>query len=51
MGAPIYVERGLGGIVIVTPVAVEVWMSSWWNDQGHVESGRGSRAPVDCARL
>jgi hypothetical protein len=50
MGAHICVERGLGGIVIVTPIAVEVWMSWWWNDRGHVESGRDSRAPVDCAR-
>jgi hypothetical protein len=50
MGVRICVERGLCGIVIVTPVAVEVWMSSWWNDRGHVESGHGSRAPVDCAR-
>jgi hypothetical protein len=25
-------------------------MSWWWNDRGHVRSGRGSRAPVDCAR-
>jgi hypothetical protein len=32
------------------PVAVEVWMSSWWNDRGHVVSGRGSCAPVDYAR-
>jgi hypothetical protein len=36
--------------VIVTPVAVEVWMPLWWNDLGHVESGCGSRAPVDRAR-
>jgi hypothetical protein len=50
MGAWICVERGLGGIVIVTPVAVVVWMSWWWNDQGHVESGRGSCAPIDCAQ-
>jgi hypothetical protein len=50
MGAWICVERGLGGIVIVTPVAVEVWMSSWWNDRGHVGSGCGFRAPVDYAR-
>jgi hypothetical protein len=50
MGAQICVERELGDIVVVTPVAVEVWMSSWWNDRGHVGSGRGSRAPVDCAR-
>jgi hypothetical protein len=50
MGVRIRVERGLGGIVVVTPVAVEVWMSSWWNDQGHVRLGRGSRASVECAR-
>jgi hypothetical protein len=50
MDAQICVESGLGGIVIVTPVAVEVWMSSWWNDWGHVELGRGSHASVDCAR-
>jgi hypothetical protein len=31
MGARICVEREVGGIVAVTPVAVEVWMSSWWN--------------------
>jgi hypothetical protein len=50
MGAQICVERGLGGIVVITPVAIEVWMSSWWNDWGHVGSRHGSRAPVDCAR-
>jgi hypothetical protein len=50
MDARICVERGLGGIVIVTPVAMEVWMSSWWNDRGHIESGRGPRASVCCAR-
>jgi hypothetical protein len=49
-GTRIYVERGLGGIVVVTPVDVEVWMSSWWNDQGHVGSGRGSHAAVDYVR-
>jgi hypothetical protein len=49
MGAWIYVERGLGGIVVVSPITVEVWLSSWWNDRGHVGSGRGSRAPVGCA--
>jgi hypothetical protein len=43
-------ERGSGGIVVVTPVTVEVWMSWWWNDQVHVGSRRGSRAYVDCAR-
>jgi hypothetical protein len=50
MGARICVERGLDGIVVITLVGVEVWMSSWWNDWGHVGSGSGSRAPVDCAR-
>jgi hypothetical protein len=51
MGARICVERGLlGGIVVITPVAVDVWMSSWWNDWGHVGLGLGSCAPVDCAR-
>jgi hypothetical protein len=49
-GAWICVEKGFGGIVVVTPVAVEVWMSWWWNDRGHVGSGCCSRAPVDCAR-
>jgi hypothetical protein len=41
MGAWICVEREVGGIVAVTSVAVEVWMSSW-NDRGHVRSERGS---------
>jgi hypothetical protein len=50
MGVQIFVERGLGGIVVVTPIAIEVWMSSWWTDRGHVGSGRGSHAPIDCAR-
>jgi hypothetical protein len=50
MGARICVERGLGSIVVVTPVVVEVWVLSWWNDRGYVGLGRGSRAPVDCAR-
>jgi hypothetical protein len=50
MGIQICVERGLGGIVVVTPITVEVWMSSWSNDLGHVGSGRGSCAPIDCAR-
>jgi hypothetical protein len=49
MGAQICIERGLGGIVVVTPVAVEVWMSSWWNDRDHIGSKHGSRAPVDYA--
>jgi hypothetical protein len=48
--ASLCAERRLGGIVVVTPVAVEVWMSWWWNDRGHVGSGCGSRAPVECAR-
>jgi hypothetical protein len=34
----ICVERGLGSTVAVTPVAVEAWTPSWWNDWGHVES-------------
>jgi hypothetical protein len=49
MDARICVERGLDGIVVVTPVAVEVWMSWWWIDRGHVGLGRGSHAAVDCA--
>jgi hypothetical protein len=49
-GARICVERGVGGIVVVTLVTVEVWMSWWWNDRGHVGSGRGSRALVHYAR-
>jgi hypothetical protein len=49
MGAQICVERELGGTVVVIPVAIEVRMSSWRNDRGHVGSGRGSCAPVDCA--
>jgi hypothetical protein len=49
MGARIYVEGGLGGIVVVIPVAVEVWMLSSWNDRGHVRLGRGSRTAVDYA--
>jgi hypothetical protein len=50
IGARICIERVLGGIVVVTPAAIEVWMSSWWNDRGHVGLGHGSCAPVDCAR-
>jgi hypothetical protein len=46
----IFVVRGLGGMAAVIPVAVEVWMSSWENDWGHVKFGHHSRAPVDCAR-
>jgi hypothetical protein len=34
--------------IVLTSVAVEVWMSSWKNDRGHVESGHRSYAPVDC---
>jgi hypothetical protein len=49
MGAQICEERGLGGIVVVTPIAAEVWVS-WWNDRSHVGSGCGFRAPVDCVR-
>jgi hypothetical protein len=50
MGAWIYVEMGLGGIVIVTPVAIEVWMLSWWNDRGRVGLGCGFRALVGYVR-
>jgi hypothetical protein len=32
MGTWIFVEGGLGGIVVVTPIAVEVCLASWWND-------------------
>jgi hypothetical protein len=49
MGTRICAERRLGGIMISTLVAVEVWMSWWWNDRGHVGSGHGFRAPIDCA--
>jgi hypothetical protein len=49
-GLPDLRREGLSGIVVITHVAVEVWMPSWWNNQGHVGSGRGSRALVDCAR-
>jgi hypothetical protein len=42
-------REGLGGIVVITSVVVEVWMPSWWNNGDHVGSGRGSRAPVDYA--
>jgi hypothetical protein len=41
--------RGLGGTAAITPATVEVWMSSWENDRGHIESGHGFGAPVDCA--
>jgi hypothetical protein len=43
-------REGVGGIVVVTPVAVEVWMLSWWNDRGRVGLERGSHGPVHCAR-
>jgi hypothetical protein len=29
-------REGVGSIVAITPVTVEVWMSWWWNDRGHV---------------
>jgi hypothetical protein len=29
MDAWIRVERVVGGIVVVTPIAIEVWMLSW----------------------
>jgi hypothetical protein len=44
-------KEGVGGIVVVTPVAVEVWSSSWWNEQSHVGSERGSHVPIHCAGL
>jgi hypothetical protein len=50
MDAQICVEKGLGSIMVVTPIPIEVWMSWWWNDRGHVGSERGSRATVDYAR-
>jgi hypothetical protein len=31
--AGICVERGLGSTVAVTPIAVEAWTPSWWNDR------------------
>jgi hypothetical protein len=49
-GAQIRVDSGLGGIVVITPVTIEVWMSSWWNDQGHIRSECGSYAHVHYAR-
>jgi hypothetical protein len=42
----ICVERELGGIVVVTPIGVEVRTSSWWNDRSHVGLERGSYIPV-----
>jgi hypothetical protein len=43
-------EGGLGGIVTIIPVAVEEWMSSWWNDRGHIGSERDSHVPIHNAR-
>jgi hypothetical protein len=43
-------REGVGGIVVVTPITIEVWMSSWWNDRGDVGSERGSHIPIHCAR-
>jgi hypothetical protein len=57
-------REGLGSIVVVTPIAVEAWTPSWWNDRGHVEftmHGRvrpiigngccgGARVTPNCAR-
>jgi hypothetical protein len=43
-------REGVGGIVAVTLVTIEVWTSSWWNDRGHVGSERGSRVSVHYAR-
>jgi hypothetical protein len=31
--AQMCVERKLCSIVVVTPAAVEVWLSLWWNDR------------------
>jgi hypothetical protein len=42
--------EGVGGTVAVPPVAIAVWSWWWWNDQGHVGSEHGYRAPVRCAR-
>jgi hypothetical protein len=39
----------LGGIVAATPVTIAVWMTSWWNNRGHVGSERGSHTPVHYA--
>jgi hypothetical protein len=49
-GAWICVERGFRWYGGHYPIAVEIWMPSRWNDRGHVGSGSGSRAPIDCAR-
>jgi hypothetical protein len=46
LGTRICVERGLGGIVVITPVIVEVWMSSLLNDRDHVGSGHGHVRPI-----
>jgi hypothetical protein len=43
-------REGVGGIVAVTLIAVEVWTSWWWNGRGHVGSEHGSRVLVHCAR-
>jgi hypothetical protein len=45
--ARICVERGVGGIVAITPVVVEVWTSWWWNDRGHVWIR--ARFPCSCS--
>jgi hypothetical protein len=29
-------REGVGGIAAVTPIDVEVWISWWWNDRGHI---------------
>jgi hypothetical protein len=34
----ICIERELGSTVVVTPIVVEAWTSSWWDDRSHVES-------------
>jgi hypothetical protein len=33
--AQICVERELGSTVAITPIVVEAWISSWWNDWSH----------------
>jgi hypothetical protein len=42
-------REGVGGIVAITPIYVEVWTLSRWNDYGHIGSERGSLAVVHCA--
>jgi hypothetical protein len=42
-------REGVGGIVVVTLVAVEVWTSSWWNDRSHVGLEHGLHVPIHCA--